>query len=99
MTKKIIGTISKPRISIYRSNRFIGGQAIDDAAGKTISASSTIKIAKGKPAEKAALAGKTLGESLKAKKVDQVVFDRNHKKYHGNVAAFADGMRETGIKF
>ncbi len=99
MTKKIIGTNQKPRISIFRSNRFVGAQAIDDIEGTTISASTTMKITKLKPVEKAAEAGKALGEKLKAKKITQAVFDRNGNKYHGNVAAFADGVRQSGIKF
>ncbi len=96
--KKITGTNQKPRISIFRSNRFISGQAIDDSKSITIASASTLKLS-GKPVEKAKSAGEVLGKNLKAKKIDAVVFDRNGKKYHGSVTAFADGIRQSGIKF
>lgn len=99
MTKKILGTTSRPRVSIERSNRFVTGQVIEDENGKTLASASTKKIAKGTPVLKAKEAGKILGETLKSKKIDAVVFDRNGLKYHGQVAAFAEGLRETGIKF
>jgi len=95
--KKITGTNLKPRISVYRSNRFISGQAIDDTKGNTIAAVSTIKL-DGKISDNAKKAGQTLGNTLKTKKVESAIFDRNGKKYHGSVAAFADGIRESGIK-
>lgn len=97
--EKIIGTTEKPRISIFRSNRLISAQAVDDAKGITITSASTDKASKKKPVDNAADAGKVLGENLKAKKITQAVFDRNGNKYHGNVAAFADGIRQSGIKF
>lgn len=96
--KKIIGTTEKPRISIFRSNRFISGQAVDDTRGTTISVATTQKLTGKKPTDRATEAGQKLGEKLKAKKISQVVFDRNGKKYHGSVAAFADGIRQSGIK-
>jgi len=95
--KKIIGTNSKPRISIYHSNRVISAQAIDDSVGSTIASASTIK-AKSKNIDNAKKAGLELGKALKGKKVETAVFDRNGNKYHGSVAAFADGVRESGIK-
>ena len=113
--KKIIGTNENPRISIFRSNRFTSGQAIDDAKGATISSATTRKLTgnpstgstalttdklgAGTPIEKAVEAGQKLGENLKSQKISQVVFDRNGNKYHGNVAAFAEGIRRSGIKF
>lgn len=97
--KKIIGTNKKPRISIFRSNRFISGQAVDDTRGTTISVATTQKLTGKKPTDRATEAGQKLGENLKVKKVSQVVFDRNGNKYHGNVAAFAEGVRKSGIKF
>ena len=96
--KKIIGTTLKPRISIFRSNLVISAQAIDDSTGTTLATASSAKLT-GTPVEKALLAGKALAESLKAKKISEVVYDRNGNKYHGNVAAFAQGMRDSGIKF
>lgn len=98
MSKKIIGTNSKPRISIFRSNYFISGQAIDDTTGTSI-ASITSKLMKAKlPIERAKEAGIALGKALIAKKIEVATYDRNGYRYHGAVAAFADGMRESGIK-
>lgn len=99
MTKNILGTIERPRISIFRSNRFVYGQVINDEKGITMTTFSTKKIEKGTPVEKAKEAGKALGEILKSKKITAIVFDRNGLRYHGQVAAFADGVREVGIKF
>ncbi len=95
---KIIGTNSKPRISIFRSNLFVTAQAIDDAKGMTIASASSIK-SKGKtPVERAKETGAILGKALVAAKISEAVYDRNGYRYHGSVAALADGIRESGIK-
>lgn len=96
---KIIGTNNKPRISVFRSNCSICGQAIDDSIGKTIASAGSQKIAKGTLVEKAKNAGNDLGKKLLTKKISEAVYDRNGYRYHGAVAAFADGLRESGIKF
>jgi len=96
--KKIIGTSERPRISVFRSNRLITGQVIDDDKGITLAAISTKSLVKGTPVEKAKEAGVSLGNTLLKKKITAVVFDRNGLQYHGQVMAFADGLRESGVK-
>jgi len=91
-----------PRVSVYRSNNHIYAQVIDDVEGKTLVASDdkALKLKKGlKGIERASEVGKDLGKKIKAKKIKGIVFDRNGFKYHGQVKALADGIREAGIKF
>lgn len=87
---KIFGTKLRPRISVFRSNKFIYAQAINDEKGLTLAASS------GKEAK---LVGATLGEKLTKAKIKTVVFDRSGYQYHGRVQALADGLREKGVQF
>ena len=93
----------KPRLSVHRSGRHIYAQVIDDAAGKTIAAASTLdKDLRGKTgatAEGAALVGKTLAERARAAGIDRVVFDRGGFLFHGRVKALADAAREGGLEF
>ncbi|WP_205478968.1 50S ribosomal protein L18 [Sphingomonas arenae] len=93
----------KPRLSVHRSGRHIYAQVIDDAAGKTLAAASTLdKDLRGKTnatTEGAALVGKTLAERAKAAGVDRVVFDRGGFLFHGRVKALADAAREGGLEF
>ena len=110
MRAKITGTKAVPRLSVFRSNRHVFAQVIDDTIGKTI-LSSKIVLArptggatgksklKGKKSELAADIGKLLGEKLTQAGIKQVVFDRGGFKYHGRVKALADGVRSAGIKF
>ena len=88
------------RVAIFRSNRFISAQAIDDNKKVTLF-SLTSKIVKEKitPTEKAKITGEKFGEMLKSKKIDTIVFDRNIYKYHGQIKNLADGIRSAGIKF
>ncbi|MDR2904707.1 MAG: 50S ribosomal protein L18 [Helicobacteraceae bacterium] len=95
---RISGTAEKPRISVFRSNRYIYAQAIDDAKGVTIAAFDGKKNGAKSNKEGAALAGKEFAKSLKKAKVSEAVFDRNGYLYHGVVAAFADSLRENKIK-
>jgi len=98
--KRIIGNKNRPRISVFRSNRWISAQIIDDEAGKTLVSLSSKSIAdKLKPVDKASLLGKNLAQIAKTKKIKKAVFDRNGYLYHGQVKALADGMREGGIEF
>ena len=101
--KKIFGTAEQPRLSVYRSNKDIYVQLIDDVAGLTLaSASSTekeLKDSKGSKVEAAQLVGKKIAEKAKAAGVENVVFDRNGYLYHGRVKALAEGAREGGLKF
>jgi len=93
----------KPRLSVHRSGRHIYAQVIDDTAGKTLAAASTLdKDLKGKAAatkDGAAQVGKTLAERAKAAGVSKVVFDRGGFLFHGRVKALADAAREGGLEF
>jgi large subunit ribosomal protein L18 len=93
----------KPRLSVHRSGRHIYAQVIDDAAGKTVAAASTLdKDLKGKTGatrDGAAAVGKALAERAKKAGVSQVVFDRGGFLFHGRVKALADAAREGGLEF
>ncbi len=100
--KKVSGTAEMPRLSIFRSNRDIYAQIINDKEGKTlVFASSKEKsfTVQGTKTEKSAQVGKILAERAKAAGIERVVFDRNGYLYHGRVKALADGAREGGLKF
>lgn len=101
--KKIYGTASAPRLSVFRSNNHIYGQLIDDDKGVTLAAFSSknadIETSIGTKSEKAFKVGKALGESAVANGISTVVFDRNGYLYHGRVKNLADGAREGGLKF
>ena len=96
---KITGTAERPRISVFRSNRGIQAQLVDDLAGHTLAAVSWTEsdLRSLKPMERAAKAGEVLAERAKAAGVDSAVFDRGGYRYHGKVKAFADGVREGGL--
>ncbi len=99
---RISGTPERPRISVYKSNRNIYAQAINDSEGRTLAATSSVHgSGKGlKPTvEDAGKLGKLFGEDLKKHGVRSAVFDRNGYLYHGVVKAFADGVRESGVTF
>ena len=95
---KISGTAEFPRVSIFKSNRFISAQAIDDVAGHTLVHvdGSALKITSNK--EGAVKAAEIFAEKLKEAKIEQVKFDKNGYQYHGVVKAFADALRDSGIK-
>ena len=97
---KVSGTPERPRISVFRSNRGIHAQLIDDLAGTTLAAVSwTEGDLRGlKPMEQAGKAGELLAERAKAAGVDSALFDRGGYRYHGKVKAFAEGVREGGLK-
>lgn len=97
---KISGSAELPRLSVYKSNKEIYAQLIDDNAGKTLaSASSRALNAKGTKVEISTEVGKVIAEKAKAVGVETVVFDRNGFVYHGRVKALAEGAREGGLKF
>jgi large subunit ribosomal protein L18 len=98
---KVHGTAERPRISVFRSNRGVFAQLIDDDAGRTLAAVTwTESDLRGlKPLEQANAAGKRLAERAKAAGVDAAVFDRGGYQYHGRVKALADGAREGGLTF
>ena len=101
--KKIRGTAERPRLAVYRSNRHIIAQVIDDIAGHTlVSASSTEAELRSGPTGNvagAAAVGKLIAERAKEKNIAAVVFDRGGFRYHGRVAALADSAREAGLEF
>lgn len=102
MRAKIQGTSQRPRISVFRSNRHLYAQLIDDASGKIMAAVSDLKPGKKKKAsgtELARLLGKALAEKAASKGVSKAVFDRGGYKYHGKVKAVAEGAREAGLSF
>ncbi len=98
--KSVQGTGIRPRLCVYRSNKEIYGQIIDDLSGVTLAQASSraIKVS-GPKVDQAKQIGKALGEKAKAQNIDAVVFDRNGYLYHGRVKAFADGAREAGLQF
>jgi large subunit ribosomal protein L18 len=98
---KVQGTAERPRISVFRSNRGISAQLIDDDAGRTIVAVNwTEDSLKGlKPTEQAQQVGAQLAERAKAAGIETAVFDRGGYQYHGRVKALADGAREGGLAF
>jgi large subunit ribosomal protein L18 len=96
---KIFGTSEKPRLSIFRSNKYITAQLIDDTAGETLAAA-TSKDVKGKTVfERAKEVGASIAKQAQAKKISTVVFDRSGYLYTGSVSALATGAREAGLKF
>ncbi len=96
---KITGTAERPRISVFRSNRGISAQLVDDVAGATLaSVQWTEDSFRSLPKlEQATEAGKALADRAKAKGIDVAVFDRGGYQYHGRVKAFAEGVREGGL--
>jgi large subunit ribosomal protein L18 len=98
---KVRGTAERPRLSVFRSNRGIGAQLIDDVAGHTLAAVNwTEGDLKGmKAMDQAKRAGELLAERGKAAGVETIVFDRGGYRYHGRVKALADGAREGGLGF
>lgn len=103
--KKIFGSPERPRVSVFKSNRYFYAQLINDVTGHVICAASTrdkdflAQNEKIKPLEQAKRLGTIFAQKCKEKNVEAVVFDRRGYKYHGLVKAFADAMREAGIKF
>ena len=96
---KITGTAQRPRISIFRSNRGIAAQLVDDVAGHTLAAVAWTEapLRDKAPMEQATEAGKLLAERAQAAGVSAAVFDRGGYQYHGRVKAFAEGVREGGL--
>src|SRR3989338_1110639 len=96
---KVFGTATKPRLSVYRSNRNIYVQVIDDSTGTTIASVSDIKETKGTKRERAVIVGKTIAQLLKDKKISKVVFDRNGFKYTGRIEIVAQTARDGVLEF
>ncbi len=102
---KLQGTEDRPRLSVFRSDKHIYAQAIDDTKANTLATASTLckeladKIKNKKKVDVAREVGKLIAERLKAKGIDKVVFDRGRFIYHGRVKALAEAARESGLKF
>jgi large subunit ribosomal protein L18 len=107
--KSVLGTVARPRLAVFKSNKYIYVQVIDDAAAHTLAAASSLEVKPegkdgGKSAstgsiEAAKLVGKKIAEKARAKGIESVVFDRGGYGYHGRVKALADAAREGGLKF
>lgn len=96
---KISGTPTLPRLSVYRSNKNIFAQIIDDSTGVTLVEASSLKSGQAGNVEQAKAVGAELAKKAKAKKITAVVFDRGGYLYHGRVKALADAAREAGLEF
>jgi large subunit ribosomal protein L18 len=99
---KVAGTAERPRLTVFRSNRGISAQLVDDVNGRTLAGSSWVALPKsfsGNKSEQAAEVGKQLAAAAKSAGIESVVFDRGGYLYHGRVKALADGAREGGLKF
>lgn len=95
---KISGTAERPRLSVFRSNRQVEAQLIDDQKGQTLASVTSLSIKeKVTPTEKAKLVGAQIAQKAADKKIKAVVFDRRDKQYHGRIKAVAEGAREKGL--
>lgn len=103
--RRIRGTAERPRLTVFRSHKHIYAQLIDDETGRTLTSASTRdkdiagQVKSGANKDAATLIGKAIGERGVASGITDVAFDRGSYKYHGRVAALADGAREAGLKF
>lgn len=96
---KVSGTASVPRLSVYRSNKNISVQVIDDENGITLASASSLKLANGSNIEAAKEVGKMIADACKKAGISKVVFDRGGYLYHGRVEALATAARENGLEF
>ncbi len=97
--KDVAGSPERPRLAVYRSNRHVYAQLVDDRAGRTLAAASDLALpAAGAKSEKAKEVGKLLAERARAAGVARAVFDRGGRLYHGRVKAVAEGAREGGLE-
>ncbi|MBV9411105.1 MAG: 50S ribosomal protein L18 [Acidimicrobiia bacterium] len=101
--KRVTGTAERPRLAVFRSNKHISAQVIDDVSGRTVAAASSVekdlRSGAGGNRDTAKKVGQLLGERAKAAGVSKVVFDRGGFLYHGRVASLADAAREAGLEF
>lgn len=96
---KVSGSLERPRLAIFRSNRFIYAQLIDDTTGKTLAALDTRKVEGKTLTERAIEVGKSIAEKAKTADIKAVVFDRGGFRYQGAIAALAEAAREKGLVF
>lgn len=101
--KKIEGSAARPRLSVFRSAKHIYAQVVDDRAGKTLAAASTVqkdlKSSEGSKTDAAKAVGTAVAAACKSAGIEQVIFDRNGFIYHGRIKAVAEGAREGGLSF
>jgi large subunit ribosomal protein L18 len=103
--KRLVGSVDRPRLAIFRSSKHIYAQVINDASGTTIASASTVEpqLRAEKPyggnKAAAAVVGRLIAERAKKAGIDKICFDRRSYKYHGRVAALAQAAREAGLKF
>lgn len=95
----ITGTAARPRLAVYKSNKFVYAQLIDDETGKTLAAADSRTEKKGTPLEKSKVVGAEIAKKAGAAKITEVVFDRGGFRYQGIIATLADAAREGGLKF
>lgn len=97
---KVFGTVEMPRLSVFRSNKHIFAQIIDDTKGKTLVSVGDLSIKKKDKKENLArIVGMELAKLAKEKNIKKIIFDRGGYKYHGRIKALAEGAREAGLKF
>lgn len=96
---KIHGTETRPRLTVFRSNKFIYAQIINDETGKTLAQASDVKTTKGTKTERAKEVGRAIAETSLKSKIKKVVFDRNGFKYTGRIKLVADEARASGLEF
>jgi large subunit ribosomal protein L18 len=101
--KKVAGTAARPRLVVTRSSRHITAQIVDDSIGQTLASASTLEVdvraADGDKSARARQVGALVAQRAKERGIEAVVFDRGGNKYHGRIAALADGARENGLTF
>lgn len=96
---KVSGTAARPRLAVFRSNRYVYAQLINDDANTTLASVDSRQVTGGTTKERAVTVGKEIAKKAAALKIDSIVFDRGGFPYQGMVAALADGAREGGLKF
>ncbi len=96
---KVSGTTERPRLSVFRSNRFVYAQIIDDTTGKTLASSDTRSLKSGTATEKATIIGTEIAKKAKAVGINSIVFDRGGFRYQGAIASLADSARAGGLEF
>lgn len=96
---RVIGTDARPRLAVFRSNKFVYAQLINDEAGKTLAAASTKELKAKTPLEKASELGKEIAKKAATLKITSIVFDRGGYLYTGKIKAVAEGARSGGLQF
>ena len=97
--KRVNGTAERPRLVVFRSDKHIYAQLVDDQSARTLATVTSVKVGEGKKSEKSLEVGKQIAAIAKDKGISKVVFDRGGYQYHGRVKAVADGAREGGLEF